>query len=75
MAGGWSEPAGEAEEGAAISSDDTPPSHAGDRRADEPERGVESEEYQIQQVIRDVVDAGREGLMILLPYHQCAVAI
>jgi hypothetical protein len=55
MAGRWSE----AEEGAAIGGDDAPPSLAGGHRADEPERGVEAEEYQPEQVVRDVVDARR----------------
>jgi hypothetical protein len=59
--GGRVERAGEAEEGSAISGDDTSPSLAGGRRADEPERGVEAEEHQPEQVIRDVVDARRRG--------------
>jgi hypothetical protein len=55
--GGRVQRAGEAEEGAVIGGDDAPPSLAGGRRADEPQRGVEGEEYQLELVVRDVVDA------------------
>jgi hypothetical protein len=44
------------------------PSLACGRSADEPKRGGEVKEYQVEQIVRDVVNASRGAFsMILLP--------
>jgi hypothetical protein len=55
---GRMERSGEAEEGAATvgAVDDAAPPLAGARRADEPEQGIEAEEDQPEQIVREIVD-------------------
>jgi hypothetical protein len=45
------------------SGDDVSPSLACGRGADEPKRGGEVNDYQVEQIVRDVVNASRRGLL------------